>query len=111
MSNVNKRVTQFIEEAIETKMSNLTKTKLEDVLASLKLEKALRKYIEDLQDNLIINITTDIQGIVQEQIKLSKTYICFLLSNNEEKFLSELILWHCFMQSAFQRIKGKQGSH
>ena len=77
MSNVNKRVTQFIEEAIETKMSNLTKTKLEDVLASLKLEKALRKYIEDLQDNLIINITTDIQGIVQEQIKLSKTYICF----------------------------------
>ena len=26
MSNVNKRVTQFIEEAIETKMSNLTKT-------------------------------------------------------------------------------------
>ena len=111
MSNVNKRVTQFIEEAIETKMSNLTKTKLEDVLASLKLEKALRKYIEDLQDNLIINITTDIQEIVQEQIKLSKTYICFLLSNNEEKFLSELILWHCFMQSAFQRIKGKQGSH
>lgn len=111
MSNVNKRVTQFIEEAIETKMSNLTKTKLEDVLASLKLEKALGKYIEDLQDNLIINITTDIQEIVQEQIKLSKTYICFLLSNNEEKFLSELILWHCFMQSAFQRIKGKQGSH
>lgn len=111
MSNANKRVTQFIEEAIETKMSNLTKTKLEDVLASLKLEKALRKYIEDLQDNLIINITTDIQGIVQEQIKLSKTYICFLLSNNEEKFLSELILWYCFMQSAFQRIKGKQGPH
>ena len=111
MSNVNKRVTQFIEEAIETKMSNLTKTKLEDVLASLKLEKALGKYIEDLQDNLIINITTDIQEIVQRQIKLSKTYICFLLSNNEEKFLSELILWHCFMQSAFQRIKGKQGSH
>ena len=111
MSNVNKRVTQIIEEAIETKMSNLTKTKLEDVLASLKLEKALRKYIEDLQDNLIINITTDIQGIAQEQIKLSKTYICFLLSNNEEKLLSELILWHCFMQSAFQRIKGKQGSH
>ena len=111
MSKVNKRVTQFIEEAIETKMSNLTKTKLEDVLASLKLEKALGKYIEDLQDNLIINITTDIQEIVQEQIKLSKTYICFLLSNNEEKFLSELILWHCFMQSAFQRIKGKQGSH
>ena len=111
MSNVNKRVTQIIEEAIETKMSNLTKTKLEDVLASLKLEKALRKYIEDLQDNLIINITTDIQGIAQEQIKLSKTYICFLLSNNEEKLLSELILWHCFMQSAFQRIKGKEGSH
>ena len=111
MTNVNKRVTQFIEEAIETKMSKLTKTKLEDVLASLKLEKALRKYIEDLQDNLIINITTDIQGIAQEQIKLSKTYICFLLSNNEEKLLSELILWHCFMQSAFQRIKGKEGSH
>ena len=75
MSNVNKRVMQFIEEAIETKMSNLTKTKLEDVLASLKLEKALRKYIEDLQDNLIINITTDIQGIVQEQIKLSSNQI------------------------------------
>jgi hypothetical protein len=53
---------------------------------------------------------SSIKGTVS-QIKLSKTYICFLLSNNEEKLLSELILWHCFMQSAFQRIKGKEGSH
>jgi hypothetical protein len=54
----------------------------------------------------IDTVSGDIQGIAQEQIKLSKTYICFLLSNNEEKFLSELILWHCFMQSII-RLKAR----
>lgn len=68
MSNADKQVKQYVNDAIETKMSQLVTTKLGEVLESLKLEEKLKRYVDQVKQNLTLDVTDDIKSIVEESI-------------------------------------------
>ncbi|CAG2196446.1 unnamed protein product [Mytilus edulis] len=68
LSNANKRVKEYVSEAMEKKMEALVKMKLEEVLTALNLEEDVKRYIDNVKTNLTVNITDDIKRITDAQI-------------------------------------------
>ncbi|XP_063433810.1 uncharacterized protein LOC134715517 [Mytilus trossulus] len=68
LSNANKRIKEYVSEAMETKMEDLVKMKLEEVLTALHLEEDVKRYIDNDKTNLTVNITDDIKRISDARI-------------------------------------------
>ncbi|VDI19079.1 Hypothetical predicted protein [Mytilus galloprovincialis] len=69
LSKADEHVKEYINRAIETKMTNLVKTKLEDVFKSLKLEEDVKLYVDEVKQNVTLNITDDIKRIIDEVLQ------------------------------------------
>ncbi|CAC5411439.1 unnamed protein product [Mytilus coruscus] len=68
LSNAKSVSKNMLSEAMETKMTDLVKMKLEEVLATLYLEEDVKRYIDNVKNNLTVNITDDIKRISDARI-------------------------------------------
>lgn len=66
MTNVNKRIKAYISDAFETKMSELVKMKLQEVLLSMKIEDDVKQYIENVKGNLTLDIKQEIKEYIDD---------------------------------------------
>ncbi|XP_063407291.1 complement C1q-like protein 4 [Mytilus trossulus] len=69
LSKADEHVKEYVNTALETKMANLVKTKLEDVFKSLKIEEDVKLYVDEVRQNVTLNITDDIKRIIEEVIE------------------------------------------
>ncbi|CAC5381226.1 Fibrinogen-like protein A,Ryncolin-4,Angiopoietin-related protein 7,Ficolin-3,Ficolin-1-B,Techylectin-5A,Ficolin-2,Ryncolin-1,Tenascin-R,Fibrinogen-like protein 1,Angiopoietin-1,Tenascin-X,Tenascin-N,Ryncolin-3,Tenascin, Ryncolin-2,Angiopoietin-related protein 6,Techylectin-5B,Angiopoietin-2,Microfibril-associated glycoprotein 4,Ficolin-1-A,Ficolin-1,Angiopoietin-4 [Mytilus coruscus] len=76
MTKVNKRIMEYISDTFEMKMSNLVKMKLEEVLLSLKIDEDVKKYIENMKENLTLNIKKEIKDYFDDMKQNSTDAIC-----------------------------------
>ncbi|XP_063447287.1 angiopoietin-related protein 7-like [Mytilus trossulus] len=66
MTNVNKRIKAYISDAFETKMSELVKMKLQEVLMSMNIEEDVKQYIENVKGNLTLDIEQEIKEYIND---------------------------------------------
>lgn len=68
MSSANDRIKAYISEAIEMKMSELVKMKLQEVFGALKIDQDLKLYIENVKANLTLEneIKKYVDGLKQK---------------------------------------------
>ncbi|XP_063407290.1 uncharacterized protein LOC134691032 [Mytilus trossulus] len=69
LSKADEHVKEYVNTAIETKMTNLVKTKLEDVFKSLKLEEDVKLYVDEVKQNVTLSITDDIKRIIEKVLQ------------------------------------------
>lgn len=97
LSNANKRVKEYVSEAMEKKMEALVKMKLEEVLTALHLEEDVKRYIDNVKTNLTVNITDDIKRISDARILEKGNINEFFLRDDDFKYdfiyLNELFLY------------------
>ncbi|XP_076087675.1 angiopoietin-related protein 7-like [Mytilus galloprovincialis] len=86
MTKVNKRIMTYISDTFETKMSNLVKMKLEDVLLSLKIDQDVKQYIESMKANL----TVDIEKEIKEYFDVVKQNLTDTISEDMTSFRKSL---------------------
>lgn len=95
LSNANKRVKEYVSEAMEKKMEALVKMKLEEVLTALHLEEDIKRYIDNVKTNLTVNITDDIKRISDARILEKGNINEFFLRDDDFKYdfiyLNELL--------------------
>ncbi|VDI40970.1 angiopoietin 1 [Mytilus galloprovincialis] len=93
MTKVNKRIVTYISDTFETKMSNLVKMKLEDVLLSLKIDQDVKQYIESMKANL----TVDIEKEIKEYFDVVKQNLTDTISEDTKTFKKSLQEVHQFI--------------
>lgn len=86
LSNANKRVKEYVSEAMEKKMEALVKMKLEEVLTALHLEEDVKRYIDNVKTNLTVNITDDIKRISDARILEKGNINEFFLRDDDFKY-------------------------
>ncbi|XP_071142924.1 complement C1q tumor necrosis factor-related protein 3-like [Mytilus edulis] len=69
LSKADEHIKEYVNTALETKMANLVKTKLEDVFKPLQIEEDVKLYVDEVRQNVTLNITDDIKRIIEEVLE------------------------------------------
>ncbi|XP_071162439.1 techylectin-5B-like [Mytilus edulis] len=90
MTKVNKRIMEYISDALEIQMSNLVKMKLEEVLLSLEIGDDVKQYIENMKGNLTVNIRKEIKDYFDDMKQSSTDAISEASRTAEENIKKEI---------------------